>query len=89
MFHTMDVRKVVENLEEFDDAREVRALIGLTQSDEQNAGRVLGSWWLLSPGTATVPSSSLNSHRVSGSEACLGTAIWPYAEGCHEMSLSP
>lgn len=25
MFHTMDGRKVIENLEEFDDAREVRA----------------------------------------------------------------
>ncbi len=27
MFHTMDGRKVVENLEEFDDAREVQALL--------------------------------------------------------------
>ena len=31
MFHTMDGRKVVENLEEFDDAREVRALPALPQ----------------------------------------------------------
>ncbi len=31
MFHTMDGRKVVENLEEFDDAREVRAQLGLPQ----------------------------------------------------------
>lgn len=44
MFHTMDGRKVVENLEEFDDAREVRALTGLFQQSEQDSARVLGTW---------------------------------------------
>ena len=36
MFHTMDGRKVVENLEEFDDAREVRVLSALPFCDSMH-----------------------------------------------------